>query len=255
MLAIERRNKIYGLLRRYGRVVVGELAKDFEVSEETIRRDLDKLEKEYGIVKTYGGAFLKDEIKTDIPLFDRKKTNVEAKERIASLIEEVVLDGDAIILDASSTAVFIARKLKNKKNITLITNSVEVLLELSDVSGWKILSTGGEFTGSACALTGTKAEEMLSSYRVDKVVVSCKGLDPEFGFSDSDERQASVKRKMLACGVQKILAVDASKFDKRSFAAIGGFDGIDAIFTDSEPSEAWKELFDRYGVECLYPNE
>ena len=108
MLAIERRNKIYGLLRRYGRVVVGELAKDFEVSEETIRRDLDKLEKEYGIVKTYGGAFLKDEIKTDIPLFDRKKTNVEAKERIASLIEEVVLDGDAIILDASSTAVFIA---------------------------------------------------------------------------------------------------------------------------------------------------
>ena len=137
----------------------------------------------------------------------------------------------------------------------MITNSVEVLLELSDVSGWKILSTGGEFTGSACALTGTKAEEMLSSYRVDKVVVSCKGLDPEFGFSDSDERQASVKRKMLACGVQKILAVDASKFDKRSFAAIGGLDGIDAIFTDSEPSEAWKELFDRYGVECLYPNE
>ena len=119
MLAIERKNKILGRLREEKSVLVGELAKEFGVSEETIRRDLDKLEKESSVIKTYGGALLRDGTERELPYVERRKINVEAKKTIAALAARLVQDGDSLSLDASSTAVFIARALKSKKNITL----------------------------------------------------------------------------------------------------------------------------------------
>lgn len=143
MFAIERRNAILAALKEEKHVVVSELAKQFDVSEETIRRDLDKLEKEGYVVKTYGGAVISEGAAIELPYVVRKKANVEAKQKIAELAAELIMDGDTLILDASSTALFIAQKIKTKKDITLLTNSLEVLMELSDVTGWKILSTGG----------------------------------------------------------------------------------------------------------------
>ena len=155
MLAIERRNRILTILREERHVVVSELAKVFDVSEETIRRDLDKLEKEGHVVKTYGGAVISEGSEAELPYVIRKKANVEAKQKIADLAADLIMDGDTLILDASSTAVFIAQKIKSKKEITLITNSIEVLMELSDVTGWKILSTGGTLKERSCALVGS----------------------------------------------------------------------------------------------------
>lgn len=178
MLAIERRNRILTILREERHVVVSELAKVFDVSEETIRRDLDKLEKEGHVVKTYGGAVISEGSEAELPYVIRKKANVEAKQKIADLAADLIMDGDTLILDASSTAVFIAQKIKSKKEITLITNSIEVLMELSDVTGWKILSTGGTLKERSCALVGSEAEESLSRFHVDKAFISCKGVDP-----------------------------------------------------------------------------
>ena len=141
MLAIERRKLIMEALQEEKRVVVSELSKMYDVSEETIRRDLEKLEKEGLVIKTYGGAVVNENTNVELPYVIRKKTNVLRKQRIAELTAAMISDGDRIMLDDSTTAVFIAKKIKNKKNITLITNSVEILLELSDVTGWKIIST------------------------------------------------------------------------------------------------------------------
>ena len=255
MLAIERKNAILNTLREEKHVVVSELAKQFDVSEETVRRDLDKLEKEGMVIKTYGGAVISESSTAELPYVVRKKANVQAKQRIADLATNLVADGDTLILDASSTAVFIAQKIKSKKDITLITNSVEVLMELSDVVGWRILSTGGTLKEESCALVGPVAEGMLASYHVGKAILSCKGLDEEGGFSDSNDSHASLKRKMLACGAQKIFAVDSSKFGRRSFIGISGFDGIDAVITDRRPDENWMQLFAAHGVEVLCPEE
>ncbi len=255
MLAIERRNKILARLKAEQHVVVSELAKQFGVSEETIRRDLDKMEGEGLVIKSYGGAVLSENGVAELPFVVRKRSHVEEKMKIASVAASLIDDGDAIILDASSTAVFIAQKLKTKKNITLITNSVEVLMELSDVVGWRILSTGGTLKEESCALVGPVAEGMLASYHVGKAILSCKGLDEEGGFSDSNDSHASLKRKMLACGAQKIFAVDSSKFGRRSFIGISGFDGIDAVITDRRPDENWMQLFAAHGVEVLCPEE
>ena len=253
MLAIEIKNKILTILRDEKHVIVSDLAKVFDVSEETIRRDLDKLEKEGYVAKTYGGAVINEEKDAELPYVVRKKANVAAKRKIADLVANLIMDGDSIILDASSTAVFIAQKIKTKKNLSIITNSVEVLMELSDVSDWKIISTGGTLKGGIGALLGSQAEECLSRYHVDKAFISCKGVDREHGFTDSSDLHAAVKRKMISSASQVFLAVDSSKFDKLSFSSVGVYSDVDAIITERNPNDEWAQVFAKYGIECLYP--
>ena len=136
MLAIERRNEILEKLQTDRRVVVSELSQIYEVSEETIRRDLDKLVNDGYAIKSYGGAVINENMNIDLPFNIRKNRNVIGKQRIAELVAKIVQDGDSIMLDASSTAVYIAKGLKDKKNLTLITNSMEIVIELLDMSDW-----------------------------------------------------------------------------------------------------------------------
>ncbi len=143
MLALERRNLILEKLQEEKRVVVSELSQLYSVSEETIRRDLDKLEKEGLATKSYGGAVINEDVGIDLPFNVRKNQNVQGKQKMAEIAASMVNDGDHIFLDASTTAVFVAKALKEKERLTVVTNSMEILLELSDVSGWNIISTGG----------------------------------------------------------------------------------------------------------------
>ena len=252
MLTIERRNKILDILKKDGRVVVSDLSAMFSVTEETIRRDLEKLEKEGFAKKTYGGAIIVENANVDLPYMVRKESNVEGKEYIAEVISSMIDDGDHIMLDASSTAVYIAKHLKHKKNLTLITNSIEIMLELSDVTGWKILSTGGTLREGSLSLVGYQAEKMIGTYHVDKAIISSKGIDIEKGITDSNEMDAHIKNLMLESTNMKILAVDNSKFDKISFTKIEELSNIDVVVTDKEPSDRWKNTFETLNVQVMY---
>lgn len=253
MLSIERRNHILSTLRSSGRVLVSELSRQYNVSEETIRRDLEKLEKEGHATKTYGGAVLNEESRLDQPYTVRKKTNVEAKKKMAAVISELVNDGDYIMLDDSSTAVFVARQLKPRKNLTVITNSVEIIMELSEVAGWNVISTGGSLKYGSLALVGRQAEKMIGGYHVDLTVISCKGIDDRYGFTDANESNALIKLAMLNAANRKILAVDSSKFDKLSFVQIDELSILDAVATEKKPDTRWEQIFAENSVECLFP--
>lgn len=252
MLAIERKNKIFEILRKDGRVLVNNLSTMFGVTEETIRRDLEKLEKEGVAKKSYGGAILVENANVDLPYIVRKEAHVQGKEYIAEVISNLIEDGDRIMLDASSTAVFVARCLKNKKNLTVITNSIEILIELSEIDGWKIFSTGGTLREGSLSLVGYQAEKMISTYHVDKAIFSCKGIDMEKGITDSNEMDAHIKNLMIGSANRKILAVDSSKFGKISFTKIDDFKEIDLVVTDLEPEEIWKSKFENENVQVLY---
>jgi DeoR/GlpR family transcriptional regulator of sugar metabolism len=253
MLAIERKNQILTILQEDKRVLVSDLSNRFNVSEETIRRDLEKLEIDGYVVKTYGGAVIKEDTNVDLPYFIRKKKNVIGKQRIAELAAELICDGDSIMLDASSTAVFIAKKIKDKKNITLITNSIEILFELSDVTGWKILSTGGEMKDGSLSLVGSRAESAVKNYNADKAFISCKGFERNSGVSDTNEMIAIMKSAMLSCSKEKILAIDSSKFDLISLVKILPSNELDVIITDKKPDDNWLEYFEKYNIKCYYP--
>lgn len=253
MLAIERRNEILEKLQAERRVVVSELSQVYDVSEETIRRDLEKLVNDGYAIKSYGGAVINENVNIDLPFNIRKNRNVIGKQRVAELIAALVHDGDSIMLDASSTAVYIAKALSGKKNLTVITNSVEIIIELFGVPDWTVLSTGGVSREGSFALVGPQTDKMLRSYHVDKAFVSCKGLDLACGFTDTDDLHANNKKTMLDSANEKILAVDSSKFDKTAFAVVGGLKDITAVVTNEKPEKRWIEAFKEAGVACIYP--
>ena len=252
MLAIERRNAILEKLQVERRVVVSELSDLYDVSEETIRRDLDKLENDGYAIKSYGGAVLNENSNLDLPFNVRKNRNILGKQKIAATIGDMIRDGENIMLDASSTAVAIAKAIKNKKDLTVITNSLEIALELIEAPGCNVISTGGLATGSSFALVGHMTDKIIRSYYVDKAIISSKGIDLSAGFTDSDERHANNKRSMLEAAKERILAVDHSKFDKISFAKIGDFRDLTKLVTDERPDEVWLQAFEEYKVDCIY---
>lgn len=252
MLAIERRNQILLKLQQEKKVVVSDLSQIYNVTEETIRRDLERLEKEGLATKTYGGAVLSESLYADIPYNVRKETNLKGKKKIAELVKDMIQDGDCIGVDASSTALYIIQQIKHKNNITVITNSIEILLELSDKKGWKVLSTGGTLKKEALSLVGYQAERMIDNFHVDKAIVSCKGIDAEYGITDSNELDAEVKKRFLNIATQKILVADSTKFDKISFARIGELSMIDIVVTDKRPTQEWEEMCTQLNTKVHY---
>lgn len=253
MLAIERRNEILEKLQTERRVVVSELSQFYDVSEETIRRDLEKLVVDGYAIKSYGGAVINEHSNSDLPFNVRKNRNVIGKQKMADLVASRIKDGEYIILDASSTAVYIAKALKEKNNLTVITNSIEIVMELLDAPGVTVISTGGVSREGSFALVGPQTDRMLKSYHVDKAVISCKGFDLDAGFMDSDELHANNKRTMLEAARERILAADASKFGMSAFITVGTLNDITTVVTDEQPGEEWLKKCREYNVECIYP--
>lgn len=252
MLAIERRREILSRLTADGKVIVTELAREFGVTEETIRRDLDRLDKEGLASKTYGGAVSKHGSALDLPYNIRESVNIVEKQTIADNICELIEDGERIMVDSSSTALYVIKKIKEKKNLTIITNSVKILIELADKQDWTVLSTGGVLKKGALSLTGSSAEKMISSYHVDTAICSCKGLDVALGVTDSNENDSLIKQAMLGSAERRILALDNEKFDKKSFVKVCEFNDIDIIVTDKEPTDKWLKFCGDNDIHLIY---
>ncbi len=253
MLAIERRNAILEKLQVERRVVVSELSELYDVSEETIRRDLEKLEAEGHAIKSYGGAVLNENSNIDLPYNVRKNRNVVGKQKIATLLGDMVRDGENIMLDASSTAVAIAKAIKNKKDLTVITNSLEIALEFIESPNCRVIATGGIAIGSSFAMVGQVTDKTIRSYYVDKAIISAKGINLEAGVTDSDERHASNKASMFEMAKTRILAIDSSKFDRIAFAKIVDLKEVSLLVTDKKPEDVWLQKLEEMGVECVFP--
>lgn len=252
MLAVERRNLILEKLQDERKVVVSELSVLFGVSEETIRRDLDRLDKEGLATKSYGGALLNENTSLDMPFNVRKKRNIKGKQTIAGLVSGLVRDGEHLMIDSSTTGVSVVKALKSKKRLTVVTSSIEVLAELSEVGGWDVICTGGTLKEHYFTLVGSRAVDMIGSFNADKVILSCKGFDMERGVTDADEMFSQVKQAMLKHAKQRILAVDHTKFGQVAFSQICTHDELDIVVTDLRPQQNWLDYFAEKGIECLY---
>ena len=176
MILIQRRKKILELLRDNGSVSVSALSELFSVSEETIRRDLQKMEEEGLLKRAYGGAFLGDVVRQDVPISIRRNTYREGKCRIGRVCAEMINNGDTIMLDSSSTALRIASEIKGKSNLIVITNSLDILVEVANSPEIHVISTGGDLDNASLSFTGMTAIENLAKFNVDKAFVSCTGV-------------------------------------------------------------------------------
>ncbi len=235
-----------------GKVIVSDLAALYSVTEETIRRDLEKLESEGFAKKTYGGAVKSDNMTAELPYTVRKLTNVSEKKYIAEKIGNLIQDGNSIMLDASTTSLFTVKSIFNKNNLTLITNSVEILLDLPVSNDWRVISTGGTYRQDSMSFLSSTTTSAISNYHADYAVMSCKGLDIEKGITDTRENNADLKKCFIKSANKIVLAVDHTKFNKISFVKICDFDDIDIIVTDVRPSDECIREFERRNIELIY---
>ena len=250
MLAIERRSQILSELEAQKRVLVPDLAKKYKVTEETIRRDLEKLEKEGLLKKTYGGAVLSDDLSSELPYRVRVEANKAQKIIIAEKIQKLIKPTENIMLDASSTCVNIARKLKTVSNLTIITNSVEILMEYSNCGSANVISTGGTLRDFSLSLVGSGAVGMISQFMTDKAIISCKGLDFDKGIMESSLAEVEIKQAMVANTKQVILALDSSKFNRLSFAKTLDLRRVHLVVSDNVPRE-WARFFEENNIKFL----
>lgn len=252
MKAFERREVIINELYRHKKVHVADLAQKFNVSEETIRRDLDKLDKEGLAKKNYGGAILNAHTNEDPSYASRHQVNLEAKQRIAVNVLELINDGDSLMTDTSSTAFEALRRiLDEKKNLTIITNSLVVLSEFQH-SGQKLISTGGTLGPETSSFVGPNALQTIQKYNVDVAIFSCKALSMTGGLSDSNEAESELKVLMQQQANKVILLVDHSKFDRIAFIKLLSFDKIDYIVTDQKPTDEWIAFLNKFQVSLIY---
>lgn len=251
MLALERRKEILNLIESKQSIKVQDLSKVFNVTEETIRRDLDKLEKEGYIKRTYGGAVLNERIDSDPPFNIREIRNIEEKISIAQMVIKHIEDGDTLMLDSSSTALQVAKLLKEKENITVITNSVPIILELSGCPNTTVISSGGTLRKPSLSFVGYCAEEILEKYNVDKTIISCKGMRMDKGIMESNEMEGKIKQSMANAADKVFLLVDGTKIDTTSFFTMLNFEDIDTIFTDVSLSYEWSDFLEKNNVKFI----
>ncbi|MGG4411862.1 DeoR/GlpR family DNA-binding transcription regulator [Niallia taxi] len=241
MLVAERRRKIVELVNERLSIRVSELSDIFSVTEETIRRDLEKLEQDQLLTRSHGGAVSIEKEATDVPFVVREITNSDEKKAIAAEAVKWIEPGEQIVLDASTTAWYMAQELPDMP-LTVITNSIKVALELSKKEQIKVISTGGMLLANSLSYVGPLSERSLDSYYVNKLFLSCKGVHLS-GLSDSNEWQAILKKKMMDIASQVILLADSSKFGVKTFAHISELTRIHHVISDSNiPAEFHKEL-------------
>ncbi|MFD1955069.1 DeoR/GlpR family DNA-binding transcription regulator [Paenibacillus thailandensis] len=232
MLVAERYEKIVQLVNERGSIRVSELSELCQVTEETIRRDLDRLEQAGRLRRSHGGAVsVKDQQQPETPFAEREIAHAEEKKRIAAEAIKLIQPKDRIALDASSTAWYMAANLPDIP-LTVLTNSIKVAVELSGKEKIEVISTGGLLSSRSMSYVGPLAERSLDAYYVNKLFLSCKGVHLERGISESNELQGRIKQKMIDIAGQVILLADSSKFGTQDFTHVAELQEVDAIITD-----------------------
>lgn len=256
MLVAERAEKIVRLVNERGSIRVSELSEIFEVTEETIRRDLDKLEQAGRLRRSHGGAMrIQEDQPAEIPYTEREVTRMKEKQWMAAKAALMIQPHDRILLDASSSAWYLAAALPDMP-LTVLTNSIKVSLELSSREKIEVVCTGGILSSRSLSYVGPLAEQALEHYYVNKAFLSCKGVHVERGLTESNELNARLKDKMIGMAGQVILLADSSKLGVQDFAQVTSLDGVNVLITDQHAQpEIIDEIQNRYPIQVISAKE
>jgi DeoR/GlpR family transcriptional regulator of sugar metabolism len=251
MLPNQRRDKILELLKEDGSAKVIDLARIFKVTEVTIRQDLEKLEKDGLVLREHGGAYLKN-IEDQVRTFSLShQENMDKKELIAMKCLEYIESGDSIILDSGSTTTEIAKKLKGFKNLTVITNAINIAMMLGTEPGIELIVTGGEFKPPTLSLTGQKAADFFKGINVQKLFLATAGLSLKAGITYPSISDLVVKKAMIDAAETTYLVADSTKIGKSSFASLGALSLIDYIITDDGIEAKHREVLKENDIELI----
>ena len=249
MLNEERRRAILEILDRSGRVLVTEMARQFNISQVTVRKDLEVLQAQGLAHRTHGGALPAREGALEDPtLREKEKLQRAEKLRIAESATRLVKEGQVVILDSGTTTTCIARALRNFHNVTIITNAVNIAAELS-AAPVEVILTGGALRKNSFSLVGPIAEETLHRLNADILFLGVDGFDVHYGLSTPNLLEAKVNRVMVEVAKRAVVVCDSSKFGRRSLSLIVPTNSLHEVITDRNIPKADLRALRKMGLE------
>ncbi|KLU62766.1 glucitol operon repressor [Peptococcaceae bacterium CEB3] len=241
------------MLDEGGSVRVNHLAGIFQVTEETIRRDLEQLEKDGNLTRTHGGAVKSTLDQQEIAFYIRNMRNREEKQAIGKKALEFIEHGEVIALDASTTALQVASLLREKpiKDVVIITHALKVIMTLADVPDITVISTGGVPQQRTMSFVSPLAENSLSTYNIKKAFISCKGITVEEGITESIDVQAKIKEEIVKGAKQVFLLADHDKFGWAALATVAPITVAQKLITDNETSVSEIKRYRSEGINVV----
>ncbi len=249
MTSFERRQRILEVMLKQPGIRVPEVAKLLGVSEGTVRNDLRALAADGQLKRVRGGAVVQAVSGTEAPAFSARATvNAAAKRNIARCAADLVQDGDSILCDASSTVYHLARFWRERRNLTVITNGVELARTLATNATHTVILLGGKLRSDGAAVSGPIAERALEDLHVKIAFMSATGLSPDSGLYEVDINEAQLKRKMLAAASNMIALIDASKLGKVDLTLFARLEQISRLYIDDALTPDWLAALQRTAV-------
>jgi DeoR family transcriptional regulator, glycerol-3-phosphate regulon repressor len=230
----QRQAQIISALRQHGSQSVTALARLVGVSEETVRRDGFALQETGEVVKVHGALMLPFEI-GEADFERRMREQPQAKMAIATAALDMVRDGDSLIIDTGTTTIFFARALRQRRNLTVITNCSEIARTLADVAGNTVHLAGGELEADSGATYGPQATAFIARFKVKHVFLSIGALDLASGPMNASEREADFAIAALGCASHRVILADSSKFGAPAFVRVGRYADIQVVVTEKSP--------------------
>ncbi len=252
MLADERRFRIAELLSRHRTVSASELKEALGVTAATIRRDLADLERQGLLVRSHGGAVSKSSTTNFQPSYDTQgRANRDEKQAIAAEAAKMILDGDTVFLEGSTTVSEVAPFLQHYNRLTVVTNSPLIVCQLQRYPGVNVICTGGELQRDLFYLSGAWALRSLSETRVDKAFLGVSGIDPSYGMSTASHAEAAIKKAIIKSAKACIALADHSKFGKQGFAYVGPVAELTTLITDLGTAATDLQAIKNLGVSVI----
>jgi DeoR family transcriptional regulator of aga operon len=233
MSTVERRRIILEELRQNKQIYIPELNKKLGVSEVTIRKDLRHLEKKDLLIRSRGGAMISVKVGDDLSVEERKILNLAQKKAIAAAACSLIKEGDTIIVDSGTTLMQLAKLLKNIKELTIITNALDIAVKLAGSPNLKIIVPGGIFRHKSFSLVGVTAVENFQMFRADKYLVSADGISAD-GLFTSNLEEGQIARMIMSYAKENIVLVDSSKFDRAGIINFAPLSKIHTLVTDKD---------------------
>lgn len=241
----ERKKYILSKLENAQKIRVTEVSEKFSVSTETVRRDLDVLENMGLVKRVYGGAVKAGFHNSEPPFLNRKKVMAQEKSAIAKKASELVEDSSTILLDVGTTVLELAREIKNKKDITVLTNSLlaaNMLLEgiENNYFSGNVILLGGQLNSRQYSVSGKVAEMVLDQFNVDQAFISVGGISPRHGLSDYDFDESMISKQMIRVSKETVVLADSSKLETDAFCKFSSLDNVDTIVSEVPIPDSWQ---------------
>jgi len=247
----ERQKQILSLLARQGRLSVNEIVEQFSISVATARRDLESLASQGKAERVHGGVIAIEQAPPESPILERESEQADEKIRIGRVTAELVADNETVFLGSGTTVLETAKNLRDRKNLTVITNSLPVLNALAGLKEITVISLGGMLRDSELSFIGHITEQALAEVRVDKVVIGTRGVSLEHGLTNDYLQETLTDRAIMKIGREVILVADHTKVNRVATAQLAPLDSMQTFVTDSKADKKFIQELKKQNIKVI----